>query len=56
MKALRYWKMTALVVAAVLVVACGSSRGLGRKSGKLQDEASGVTKKSKQKGKSMGDR
>ena len=53
MKALRYWKMTALVVAAVLVVACGSSRGLGRKSGKLQDEASGVTKKSKQKGKSM---
>ena len=53
MKALRYWKMTALVVAAVLVVACGSSRGLGRKSGKLQDEASGVTKKSKQKGKSL---
>ena len=42
MKALRYWKMTALVVAAVLVAACSSSRGLGRKSGKLQDEASGT--------------
>ena len=39
MKALRFWKMTALVVAAVVVAACGSSRGLGRKSGKLRDEA-----------------
>lgn len=44
MKALRYWKMTAMVIAAILVVSCGSSRGLGRKSGQLQDEASETTK------------
>ena len=40
MKALRYWKMATLVVAAILVAACSSSKGLGRKSGKLQDGAS----------------
>ena len=39
MKALRYWTIITLVVAATfLVTACSSIRGLGRKSGKLQDE------------------
>ena len=32
MKALRYWKVTTLVVAALLVVSCSSLRNLGRKS------------------------
>lgn len=33
MKALRYWKMTAMAMAVILAASCGSSRGLGRKSG-----------------------
>jgi hypothetical protein len=45
MKALRYWKMTTLVVAATLLVACGSSKGLNSKSGKLQEASSGAGKK-----------
>ena len=32
MKALRYWKVTTLVLAALLVVSCSSLRNLGRKS------------------------
>ena len=44
MKALRYWKMTALGVAATLLVACGSSKGLSSKSGKLQEASSSAGK------------
>jgi hypothetical protein len=40
MKALRYWKMTALVATIILVAACGSSRNLSSKSDKLQDQSS----------------
>ena len=43
MKALRFWKMAALALAAIVVVSCGSSRGLGRKSGKLQGQTSGAS-------------
>ena len=39
MKSLRYLKMTAWVVAAILVVSCGSSRGLDKKSGLVVDES-----------------
>lgn len=41
MKALRYWKMTALVATTILVAACGSSRSMSSKSDKLQDQSSG---------------
>ena len=40
MKALRYWKMTALVATTILVAACGSSRSMSSKSDKLQDQSS----------------
>jgi hypothetical protein len=42
MKALRYWKMTAVVVAALLVTSCSTIRNLGKKSNKSQVEASGT--------------
>ena len=43
MKALRYWKMTAVVVAALLVTSCSTVQNLlGRKSKKSQVEASGT--------------
>ena len=38
MKAQRFLKLTALVVAAVMVASCSSIRNLGHKSGKSQDE------------------
>jgi hypothetical protein len=42
MKALRYWKMTAVVVAALLVTSCSTIRNLGKKSNKSQVDASGT--------------
>jgi hypothetical protein len=42
MKALRYWKMTAVVVAALLVTSCSTIRNLWKKSNKSQVEASGT--------------
>ena len=39
MKTLRFWKITALFAAIALVVACGSSKGLGRKAESVQVQA-----------------
>ena len=39
MKTLRFWKITALFAAIALVVACGSSKGLGRKTESVQAQA-----------------
>jgi hypothetical protein len=38
MKALRYWKMTAVVVAALMVTSCSTIKGLLGKSGKSQSQ------------------
>jgi len=42
MKALRYWKMTAVVAATLMVASCSTIRNLGKKSNKSQVEASGT--------------
>ncbi|MCR5513319.1 MAG: DUF4292 domain-containing protein [Prevotella sp.] len=45
MKALRYWKMSALAVTIMLVAACGSSRSMSSKSDKLPEQTSKKSKK-----------